>query len=93
MEGVVSCIVSIRKRSNLNKLSNLNFSVDLNNKKDYINKMKNKIEEFNNREYIENNYSKKVLENYEEDFGLNGLDYLWSLENKEEIDEVLESYL
>ena len=42
MEGVVSCIVSIRKRSNLNKLSNLNFSVDLNNKKGYINKMKNK---------------------------------------------------
>ena len=55
--------------------------------------IKIKVEEFNNREYIENNYSKEVLKNYEEDFGLNGLDYLWSLENKEEIDEELESYL
>ena len=90
---MVSCIVSIRKRSNLNKLSNLNFSVDLNNKSRYINNMNNKIEEFNNREYIENNYSKEVLENYEEDFGINGLDYLWSLESKEEVDEVLKEYL
>ena len=55
--------------------------------------IKIKVEEFNNREYIENNYSKEVLKNYEEDFGLNGLDYLWSLESKEEIDEELESYL
>ena len=55
--------------------------------------IKIKVEEFNNREYIENNYSKEVLKNYEEDYGLNGLDYLWSLENKEEIDEELESYL
>ena len=45
MEGVVSCIVSIRKRSNLNKLSNLNFSVDLNNKSRYINSMKNNLAE------------------------------------------------
>ena len=55
--------------------------------------IKIKVEEFNNREYIENNYSKEVLKNYEEDYGLNGLDYLWSLESKEEIDEELESYL
>ena len=59
------------------------FSVDLNNK----------LKEFNNREYIENNYSKEILENYEEDFGLNGLDRLWSLESKEEVDEVLGEYL
>ena len=78
---------------NLNKLSNLNFSVDLNNKSRYINNMNNKIEEFNNREYIENNYSKEVLKNYEEDYGLNGLDYLWSLESKEDVDWELESYL
>jgi len=77
----------------LNKLSSLNFSVDLNNKSRYINKMKNKLKEFNNREYIENNYSKEILENYEEDFGLNGLDRLWSLESKEEVDEVLGEYL
>jgi len=55
--------------------------------------MNNKIEEFNNREYIENNYSKEVLKNYEEDYGLNGLDYLWSLESKEDVDWELESYL
>ena len=55
--------------------------------------MKNKLKEFNNREYIENNYSKEILENYEEDFGLNGLDRLWSLDNKEDVDELLGSYL
>jgi len=74
----------------------LNFSVDLNNKSKYINNMKNnklKELEFNNREYIENNYSKEILENYEEDFGINGLDRLWSLESKEEVDEVLGEYL
>ena len=54
--------------------------------------MKNK-EVFNVRDYVENNYSKEVLENYEEDFGLNMLDRLWSLESKEEVDEVLGSYL
>ena len=48
---------------------------------------------FNNREYIDNNYSKEILENYEEDFGLNGLDRLWGLESKEEVDEVLGEYL
>ena len=69
------------------------FNIDLNNKNRYINKMKNKLKEFNNREYIENNYSKEILENYEEDFGLNGLDKLWSLDNKEDVDELLGSYL
>jgi hypothetical protein len=53
-----------------------------------------KIKEvFNVRDYVESSYSKEVLENYEEDYGLNGLDRLWSLESKEEVDEVLGSYL
>ena len=54
--------------------------------------MKNK-EVFNVRDYVESSYSKEILENYEEDFGLNGLDKLWSLDNKEDVDEVLGSYL
>ena len=51
--------------------------------------MKNK---FNVHEYVEKNFSKEVLENYEEDFGLNGLDRLWECESEEEVDELLEDY-
>ena len=34
-----------------------------------------------------------VLNEYEESFGLNGLDYLWSLESEDEVYEVLGDYL
>ena len=51
--------------------------------------MKNK---FDVREYVDKVYGEKVLEWYEEDFGLNGLDRLWSCENKEEVDSILEGY-
>ena len=39
--------------------------------------MKNK---FNVREYVDRVYGEKVLEWYEEDYGLNGLDRLWGCE-------------
>lgn len=47
---------------------------------------------FNVREYVDKVYGEKVLEWYEEDFGLNGLDRLWSCENKEEVDSILDGY-
>lgn len=37
--------------------------------------------------------SEKIRDEYEEDFGLNGLDYLWSLESEDEVYEGLENYL
>ena len=46
---------------------------------------------FDVRDYVDKNY-KKFLEEYEENMGLNGLDYLWSLESEEEVDDVFESY-
>jgi hypothetical protein len=54
--------------------------------------MKNMNVKFNVREYVDSYYGEKVLEWYEEDVGLNGLDYLWSLGSKEEVDEVLGDY-
>ncbi len=50
--------------------------------------MKNKI-----REYIDKKYSEEVLENYREDFGLNGWDRLLGCESEEEVDEILGDYI
>ena len=44
------------------------------------------------REYVDRVYGEKVLEWYEEDYGLNGLDRLWGCEDKEEVDSILEGY-
>lgn len=44
------------------------------------------------REYIEQKYG-SILDQYEENYGLNGMDYLWSLQTKEEVDELLGPYL
>jgi hypothetical protein len=46
---------------------------------------------FDVRDYVDKNY-KKFLEEYEENMGLNGLDYLWSLDSEKEVDDVFESY-
>ena len=48
---------------------------------------------FNVREYVEKIYGNEVVDNYEESFGLNGLDYLWSLESKDEVYEVLNDFI
>ena len=37
--------------------------------------------------------SEEILENYEESFGLNGLDYLWSLESEDEVYEALNDFI
>ena len=47
----------------------------------------------NIREYIEKKYSEKVLENYREDYGLNGWDRLLGSVSEKEVDEILEEYL
>ena len=52
--------------------------------------MKNK---FNVHEYVEKNFSDEVLKNYEEDFGLNGMDSLWECEDEVEVNEKLEGYV
>jgi hypothetical protein len=41
--------------------------------------------------YVESLIGKEGIERYEEDYGLNGLDYLWSLNSKEEVDEVFKT--
>lgn len=47
----------------------------------------------NIREYIEKKYSEEVLENYREDYGLNGWDRLLGCEDEREVDEILEEYI
>lgn len=37
--------------------------------------------------------SEKIVECYEENFGLNGLDYLWSLNSEDEVYEVLNDFI
>ena len=37
--------------------------------------------------------SERIRDEYEENYGLNGLDYLWSLSSKDEVYEVLGDYL
>ena len=54
--------------------------------------MNKKYKEFNVRDYVNKKY-KKYLKDYEENMGLNGLDYLWSLESEEEVDYVFEDYV
>jgi hypothetical protein len=56
--------------------------------------MNNKLNvwDFMVREYgIEK--SEEIRDSYEEDYGLNGLDYLWSIDNEDEVYEVLGDYL
>jgi hypothetical protein len=48
---------------------------------------------FEVHEYVDEVYGKDVLENYEEDYGLNGLDLLWGCDNSEEVDNLLRDYL
>jgi hypothetical protein len=56
--------------------------------------MKNKL---NVWEYMVKEFgmekSEKIRDEYEENFGLNGLDYLWSLESEDEVYEVLGDYV
>lgn len=47
---------------------------------------------FNARKYIDRVYGSEVIELYEEDYGLNGLDFLLSAVDAEEVDRLLESY-
>ena len=47
---------------------------------------------FEVHQYVESIIGKEGIERYEEDYGINGLDYLWSLNSKEEVDEALEGY-
>ena len=56
--------------------------------------MKNKL---NVWEFMVNKFgmlkSIEIREEYEENFGLNGLDYLWSLESEDEVYEVLSDFI
>lgn len=36
--------------------------------------------------------SEEIRDSYEEDYGLNGLDYLWSINSEDELNEVLKGY-
>jgi hypothetical protein len=42
--------------------------------------------------YVDSKY-KHLLEEYEENHGINGLDYLWTLESEDAVDEVFADYL
>ena len=42
--------------------------------------------------YVDDNY-KHLLEEYEESYGINGLDHLWSLESEDEVDDLFEDFL
>jgi len=44
---------------------------------------------FNIYNYLESKYNKKIIENYVEDYGLNGWDRLLMCESEEEVDELL----
>ena len=55
-------------------------------------KTKNK-KKFEVHQYVESIIGKEGLERYEEDYGINGLDHLWSLNSEEEVNEVLEDYI
>ena len=56
--------------------------------------MKNKL---NVWEYMVSEFgiekSESIRDEYEENYGLNGLDYLWRLESEDEVYEVLGEYL
>ena len=52
--------------------------------------MKNK--EFEVHAYVKANYSFEAIENYEEAFGINGMDHLWSMSSPEEVDELLSPF-
>lgn len=48
---------------------------------------------FDVHKYVEEKYGQEIIENYEEDFGNNGLDLLWECEDEKEVDFILECYL
>ena len=48
--------------------------------------MEKEIKEF----WIQNGW---LLERYEEDYGLNGRDYIMSIDDVEELEEILKNYL
>jgi hypothetical protein len=56
--------------------------------------MKNKL---NVWEFMLNEFgiekSEEIREEYKENYGLNGLDYLWSLESEDEVYDVLGEYI
>lgn len=54
--------------------------------------MKNK-NTFEVHKYVESYYSPETLESFEEVYGLNGLDLLWSLESAEEVDDLLVPFI
>jgi len=56
--------------------------------------MKNKKSKkpFEVHAYVDSKY-KHLLEEYEENHGINGLDYLWTLESEDAVDEVFADYL
>jgi hypothetical protein len=54
--------------------------------------MKNDTKKFDVHAYVETKYGQQVVDDYEEAFGLNGLDNLWSCENEQEVDELLKDF-
>ena len=55
-------------------------------------KINNMNIKFNVREYVESFYGEDVLKWYEEDMGINGLEFLWGCGSKKEVDSILEGY-
>lgn len=53
--------------------------------------MKNK-NTFEVHSYVEQNYSADALQAFEEMYGENGMDLLWSLESAEEVDNLLGAF-
>jgi hypothetical protein len=51
--------------------------------------MKIKKEKFEVHAYVDAHY-KHLLEEYEETYGINGLDHLWTLESSEEVDHAFD---
>lgn len=57
-----------------------------------INAMKNKNKKFEVHSYVEENYTQDALDAYEDMYGENGMDLLWSQESPEEVDELLRAF-
>ena len=87
----MECVCMLWKRSWKKRI---NFWVDFEKVCEYYINMKNKL---NVWEYMVKEFgmekSEKIRDEYEENFGLNGLDYLWSLESEDEVYEVLGDYV
>lgn len=54
--------------------------------------MKNKNKKFEVHSYVEENYTQDALDAYEDMYGENGMDLLWSQESPEEVDELLRAF-